>query len=84
VSVSTHDRLNTDKAERDISKSASKQVGEKVSVDCPNDVRVEVGLETICHATDSHGRTQRLRMRQTDSIGHTTWTLIRDLGHAQA
>ncbi|MBC7644619.1 MAG: DUF4333 domain-containing protein [Thermoleophilia bacterium] len=79
VSVSTRDRLDTDKAEREISKSASKQVGEKVKVNCPNDVKVELGLETICQATDAHERTQRLRMRQTDTLGHTSWTLIRDL-----
>lgn len=79
VSVSTKDHLDTRKAEKEISKSATRQLGEKVVVTCPSNVKLELGVVTVCQARTPNGQVLRVRMRQTDSAGNVTWTVIRDV-----
>lgn len=70
------DKLDTDKAEREITKGIKDQTGVDAAVVCPEDVDLEAGATFICTATPkTGGRSANVLVTQKDDQGNVSWKL---------
>ena len=71
-------KLDTEKLEADIAAGIEKQTGTgAVTVDCPDEIEQEEGLETECEVTAPGGVTATVVTTQTDDDGNADWKLDR-------
>jgi hypothetical protein len=67
--------LDSGTVEREVERGIERQSGERVQVNCDDDVPIEQGRLSDCSVTDSTGTTYYVRVRQDDSQGRFTWQL---------
>lgn len=68
--------LDTDRAESEIARGISQQTGAKgVTVQCPDNVKIEAGQEFECQARASNGQRAPVKVRQKDDEGNLSWQL---------
>lgn len=75
-SVSVGNNLDTDKAEREITKGIEEQTGVKSTVACPDDVEIKQGDTFECTATpEGGGEPGTVTVTQKDDEGNISWSL---------
>lgn len=72
VSVGGSD-LNTDALEDEIVTGIQEQADVAVTVDCPDDIKIEEGNEFTCTAEDDQGTTHTIDITQDDDEGNVSW-----------
>lgn len=76
VSFGSGSTLDTPKLEAEVERGLEEQTGVVVqSVDCPEDVPIQVGAMFTCTATADDGSTATIDVRQTDDQGNVQWEL---------
>lgn len=73
--VSTGKTVNTEEGEKQISAGLTEQLGGKVTVDCPEDVKAEAGKTFDCEATSAEGETATVVVTQKDDDGNISWEI---------
>jgi hypothetical protein len=61
--------------EEEIASGIEDQTGTAVTVDCPDEVKIEAGNTFDCTATDESGTTGTVRVTQKDDEGNVEWEL---------
>ncbi len=67
--------LNTDNAEKVIGKGLTEQLGGKVTVSCPDDVKVKKGASFECDATSPEGDKAKVTVVQKDEDGNISYSI---------
>ena len=67
--------VDTDEAETQIAAGLTEQVGEEITVECPDDVEAEAGGTFTCEAADAAGEIIPVDVEQTDDDGNIRWSL---------
>jgi uncharacterized protein DUF4333 len=68
--------LDIDRLETTLTEGLEEQTGVVIeSVECPDEVVMEVGNEFECTATDDQGNTGTIVVTQDDDEGNITWRL---------
>jgi uncharacterized protein DUF4333 len=76
LSACGEQKLNTTKAESAIAQGITQQTGAQgVTVDCPNEVKIQAGAQFYCQAKAADGRQAPVRVTQKDDKGNIDWKL---------
>ncbi len=59
--------------EKKMARTLSAQVGQRVTVKCPEDLKAKKGRTYECTATAMDGSKMRLRLMMVDDSGHTSF-----------
>jgi Domain of unknown function (DUF4333) len=76
LSACGEQKLNTTKAEKAIAQGITQQTGAQgVTVNCPNDVKLQAGNKFTCQAKAADGRQGKVSVTQKDDKGNIDWKL---------
>ena len=74
-SFSAGGTLDIDRLESEIATGIEQQTGASVTVECPDEVKIEQGNTFDCAVTDEEGTSATVRVTQKDDEGNVEWEL---------
>jgi len=75
ASTTSPDKLDSADAERKMTRQFTAQLGQAVTVDCPEDISVGTGKITNCTVRTASGEARLVRLTQDDAEGNFTFQL---------